>query len=365
MIHFETIIFMKLRHTILTFGFAISFISSYVQAAEFKPTSISDCTNIRLDKAPSPLSKIKMYDMDGLLMCTAYATSYLVDAERLRVDKNTNHLTSPLYLGIQYAKMKHLKNLEIDDALGVPRVVNKLRSCSYNAVSDNLANERYGKYDSYLEALGSAFTSKDTQLASSCLVHSGAGTSESFKQISNYINSDNYVDFVSGLFQDTCKNNEVPLNNLPPMITDNTIKYGANRATALNALQQTFNETLEKGKPIGIDYCAKVLKNPSINGVGNDGHLSTKPDDGCGYPTTHGYEAVGHSSTVVGRRLLKYQKDGKTGYVCQYLVRDVYGTSCSKYPPDKTADPSDTCDKGSVWVDEDAILYNTYATFHF
>jgi hypothetical protein len=349
---------------ILSITILICSISYAGNKSAFQYTSSSDCSPIRTDLPPNPASKIKHYDMDGLMMCTAYSNCYAADAERLRRNPNLNHLTSPLYLGIQYAKNKNQTSLVITDEFGISKSIRNMKSCSYDVVGDTFLNQKNGPF------LSSIYSDSKQKNAYSlqCQLKAAFPSFNSINNVNNYLSAPNIVDFASKVFSDACQADTNDLSDLPELVSETTSKFGSNRLAAVNSFRNTLNSNLATGKPVGINYCQLALKNPSIKGISEDG--TPNPDtcsigisDECKVDKSKCFD--GHSSNIVGRRLLKY-KDGNTEKaICQYLVRDVYGSSCSKYPDDPSSNPSNTCEDGSVWMDEDAILFNTYETFHY
>ncbi len=349
---------MQIRKNIpvLILFFALNFSTQQIFADIMKLTSEEECTTVRLDKQP-PISKIKVYDQDGMIMCSAFSTTLCVDAERLITNPTETHLTSPLAIGVQYARLRSLPTLEIGDALDLASNAHRFNSCSYSTVGD-----RYNKLSSgeFVTSLYKGYKNRSTEAILSCIKNSGIPKEKfsNLADISSYLASANFVDFSAKLFDDLCKTDSKPLNTLPPLKTKKANTFGKNQTEAQTTLRKIINDNLKRNRPTGINYCGLVLKNPKINGLTADGYLNEnecKVDD----------EPLGHSSNVVGRRLLKY-KEGKTmKSVCQYLVRDVQGASCAKYPDDPTSIPKECCETGQVWVDEDALFANTAEVFYF
>lgn len=334
---------------------AINFSAQVRQASAMKLTTEEECTTVRLDKQ-APISKIKVYDQDGLLMCGAYSTALCVDAERLIADPKTNHLTSPLALGIQYAQSRSLPTLEIGNVLDLASNAKNFNSCAYSTVGDKYNKLTNGEF---ITSLYKGYQEKSSQSIISCVQNSGIPKEKinNLASISSYMATANFVDFSAKLFDDLCKTDTVPLNTLPALKTKKANSY-PNQVEARTAFRNIVNENLKRNRPTGINYCGLVLTNPKVNGVTDAGLLN---ENVCKVQD----ESIGHSSNVVGRRLLRY-KEGKTmKSVCQYMVRDVYGSSCAKYPEDPTAIPKEVCENGQIWIDEDALFANTAEVFHF
>jgi hypothetical protein len=106
--------------------------------------------------------------------------------------------------------------------------------------------------------------------------------------------------------------------------------------SALESIHRELNLGIKTAMPIGIGYCAKVLK------VGKTFEAKNFDSDStCGR----------HASLIIGRRRHPESKQ------CQLLIRNSWGKNCS-YSKDWT------CDKnaGSVWVDESALSRAIYET---
>ena len=90
--------------------------------------------------------------------------------------------------------------------------------------------------------------------------------------------------------------------------------------------------------PIGISYCSKVLE----KGRSYQSSSSRKLLD-----LLSGSENCGpHASLIIGRRT-SIRSDGSA--VCQFLIRNTWGTSCWNYSNDWD------CEKGNIWVDSDQM----------
>ncbi len=108
------------------------------------------------------------------------------------------------------------------------------------------------------------------------------------------------------------------------------------------AFQQHIDEVLTETKPmpVGITYCADVLRRRDATGVDPvDGKHSSSLCTDTGL----------HSSSIVGRRA--------RGSQCQYLVRNSWGRSCNSY------DTANQCEEGRVWVDSADLIRNIIYTF--
>lgn len=87
--------------------------------------------------------------------------------------------------------------------------------------------------------------------------------------------------------------------------------------------------------PVGITFCMQTLTEKTSDGLRNG-----VPSEKCNP----------HSAVIVGRQ----QKNG----TCQFLVRNSWGTACTRYHP------SLQCQNGEVWIDASALTRNTYQISH-
>lgn len=83
-----------------------------------------------------------------------------------------------------------------------------------------------------------------------------------------------------------------------------------------------LNEQLDVGRPVGLDYDARILENRDHRGV----KLSEL-----------------HTSAIVGRR---WNPEARA---CEYLIRNSYGKECNRY------DPRYECKDGHQWLGESQI----------
>ncbi len=95
-----------------------------------------------------------------------------------------------------------------------------------------------------------------------------------------------------------------------------------NAATARAQLMAKLNATLSAGKIASIGYNGNLMWGLNVKSINGD-----------------------HASPVVARRSVRG--------VCQYLVRDSFGTSCSIYGS-KFSGP-DRCESGNIWLTEDEL----------
>lgn len=354
------------------------FLSSPLFAEEFQAQPASSCSEVRLDKKPNVMAEVPVQDQDGSLLCAAYVSSQLIDGWRAKNESPLKHVTSPIVLGVESAAKTNKTNLSL---LSAPRILenaNTYSSCSYDVINDRLNGEHAIDFMTEIhnlfaeQAQSPDKRSQAAQKIYNCMVRTGLAskTQISAQQIEDKIVQDNAVKFNQALFETICKNNSVKLSNIPPLKLKTSSSY-KNLVKGMNEFRQVINGNLDTEKqPVAINFCREVFNDPSIRAVSENGNfmVNSKADPGVKkmfMNSPKGCSSEPHSSVVVGRRLLKYKNDkNEDAFVCQYLVRDSYGTSCNDYPPDASATPSERCEKGQVWVDEDALLANGAAVYH-
>jgi Papain family cysteine protease len=105
---------------------------------------------------------------------------------------------------------------------------------------------------------------------------------------------------------------------------------------------------LNKGKPIGVEICAKVLLKPDLN---SSGIYQRGPNYACSKKTC---DCSPHALVVVGRK--------KVGNGCTYILRNSWGTGCDGYNPGYVK--AGLCDptNGNILVPERLLLKDTINT---
>lgn len=345
---------MKL-HSLFLFTTSIFIASKTYSNVTYNFTPNENCNTERLDKK-EPGNRIKVTDQDGLFMCGAHATSYLVDHERLSINPNAKPPSSPLFLGLQFAKLRNLSDASAEDPIDIALNIKNFEFCDANVIKDHFSGQTSGEF---ITALYDAYSKKDRQSLNQCLLRAGFSQTQVnyIKEIGNYLSLPTFSTFSSNVLNDLCKDAKFTVPELKPI----KFQIASHSNTPIQKTQEKFrdviNANLRSNKPTAINYCGLVRTDPSINGVNSKGRLdSSCKRDGV---------SLGHSSVVVGRRLLRYRDGNQIKQICQYLVRDSFGSSCAKYPDDPTAEPSIRCENGQVWIDEDALFSNVAEIFHF
>ena len=346
----------------------LTFSLKSVAETDFNFTSDQECTEKRLDKPPESASKIPVQDQDGTNLCSAYTSAQLIDSWRTAYDPPVDEFTSPISLGIQFAAKTNKDKINGNPVLEMLDYAKNLDSCSYSVVRDDFNSKKsadfiYELIQNYKKVKSDP--SKLDQTANAvlnCVLGGGNNSQINIEKIKNYMNENNWVQFTNKIIEDLCRGHKRPLAFLPTVekYKSNTYK---DQFKAMNIFHSVINNRLNQksAQPIGISYCRSVLANKDAEGVSTSGELNTST---C-------KEGSIHASVIVGRRLLKYKDGDKIGTICQYLVRDSFGSSCNGYNDDPEALPSKpgadkpkTCEKGQIWVDENVLLRNTAEVFH-
>jgi len=373
---------MGFRTISLILVLAIQLINAQVTLAsdKFKRTKQADCKTVRLDNSPGPMSKIPIQDQNGNALCAAYAATQLIDTWRLQNERPFLDFTSPFSLGIKYSALTNRTNL-----FGLPPkdVLDKAKNiepCTYSSVGDFFQSNMTTV--DVIEQINKAHAA--AQKSPAALAGLAAEIKNCFSAtppikrntldiaaITRHLQETTFVQAAQKILQDVCDKRTLSLKTIPNAKEILAIRYG-NLERAMNIFSGTIAGRLDAqpGKPTGITYCRDVLFDVNKSSLLPTGGFTVGPgangDLRRQFPVTqNGCDSDAHNAVIVGRRLVRFKKaDGTYGSTCQYLVRDSYGTSCQPFPPDPATFPSERCERGQVWVDEDALLYNVSRVFH-
>jgi len=334
----------------------------------FEFTQDNECTEKRLDKTPGSASKIPVQDQDGTGLCTAYSMAQLIDAWRAVNNPPITDFTSPLVLGIDYIALTNGTKVSDVGAFKLADKLPNLSSCSYSAMKSHFNSKtpidffREIKRNYDLAKSGSANIVSTAQAIRNCVLNSGFSNTLDIETIKSYLNEEDWVKFSKKFFDDACKDSRKSLSSIPKI--KGGISYGEkNHFIFMNKYRKTINQQLDvpNALPVGIGYCANVLKDRDAIGVTEKGEFD---ESSC--------SNAKHASVIVGRRLLKYKDGDQVKTICQFLVRNTYGSSCNGYDQyEKDALPSNSgetprvCENGQIWVDENSLMRNTNSVFHF
>lgn len=128
--------------------------------------------------------------------------------------------------------------------------------------------------------------------------------------------------------------NTTPYSRGFRLVGENQPRYSTERTRAV--LDAEFNKGIRKAYPVGIGYCASILRE------GRGFKVKKWDENECGR----------HASLVIGRR-----KDPKNAGRCQYLIRNSWGTGCGSY---YSSDWECDGPMGSIWVDADTLGQATH-----
>ncbi len=342
--------------------------SMALSSPDFEFTTDQACGTKRLDLPPEVLSTIPVQDQDGTNLCSAYASAQLIDAWRIANNPPVDALTSPIAFGVQYAAVTNQSGINFNPVLEVIGYAKKLDTCSYNVIRDEFNSKKsadfiYELVKNYQDAKNdSSQFEKSAKSILNCVLASGTSNTIDIEKIKKYMNEKTWVQYSNKIIEEICSNHKKSLSFLPG-VTELKAHTYKNKTSAMNSFKKNINNRLDQknAQPIGISYCKKVLKDKESNGVSPAGLLNNST---CNNQV--------HASVIVGRRLLKYKYGNKIETICQFLVRDSFGSSCNGYdlyepdsiPMNTGEDRPKICENGQVWVDENSLMMNTSEVFH-
>ncbi len=313
------------------------------------------CTPIRLDAPGMPMENMPVYDQGKTDLCYAYTAAQVVDAWRFsHGDQNRNHLTSPLSAAILYTR-DYEDNPDFDDIdLGHPdytaRVILANGSCSppvhRHAEQEGTLRETLDRIQSLhgnLQGLAervqrSPLLTAGNQMCTDVSSVVPRNLPELARNIASTMARMNSFEFIDRLYRGYCHNANVRPVQPPAQVKVDSIR-ALEKSTAVQSLTDSVHLALgaQPPQPAGISYCSEILKDSATRGV--------DLDDPDGPVTCKGT----HASVVIGRR------PGPEGR-CQLLIRNTWGDSCN-------VDSKWQCENGNIWIDQDALMKNTYRVF--
>lgn len=321
---------------------------------KYKMMTDEECTEIRLDKPPSPISKIKIYRTFGI-MCVPYTATFIIDSERLIRNNRITHFTSPLYINTQYARLTQNPTIVVYTNLMMPTSINKLKSCDINVLREELFSDP--KSALYISKLHEIYKKRSKTELAAAINAAGLSNVIGADEIDKIASTSEFSQFMNDLLQKLCADHSIDLSDMEGMTFADATNLGPGREKIASNLRKILNSNLERGRPTGVNFCDLALADPNINGMRSDGRIDREVCIGSDG------KVAGHSTAVVGRRLLPYiTKDGAKKFVCQFLLRDVYGSKCFRTMKD--GKPAD-CDEGKYWIDEDTLTHNTMSLFFY
>jgi hypothetical protein len=335
----------------------------------FQFTKPEACTSVRLDQGTGVLARLPVLDQQRGLICHSYVASQLVDSWNLKNDPTQPLITSPIALAVKDARMVGRQNLAISaSAIDILDRVRHIPLCSFSKVPDRL-NDR-STFD-FISEIVRAYQERDKNSDGKILVARinqtlrSFGVDRTFSPVEpmKYLDTPSWIPLVDDVLDVVCGGRHMvaprfPATKASRVYVARTVAIGiANNQARLHERLSRVNPL-----PVGITFCPNVFKDRDISSLNASGRLD--PAKCVGVPDINGGLSL-HTAIVVGRRLVKFKDtDGKEYPFCQFLIRDSYGTSCSKYPDDPEITPSRVCENGQIWVDESALLTNTSEVFY-
>jgi hypothetical protein len=238
--------------------------------------------------------------------------------------------------------------------------------CSREVIHDKLGGSDHVEFFNRMQELhelarsGRTTDSELDRRLQRALGSSRMGAKVSWSQVGPYVQQSTWIGFADRGLRDLCKDHtrEAIRYPAPESIRayDNT-KF-SNGAEGMSGIQKRLIEQFDKENPlpVAIRVCPEVFTRLNPPTLRMNGRLD---EEKCVSPTT-GRVQNSHYAVVVGRRPASIRgTDGKERIVCQYLIRNSYGTDCSRYPETTIFTPNDRCISGQVWVDERVLLTNS------
>ncbi|MFN8845329.1 MAG: hypothetical protein ACK5V3_05345 [Bdellovibrionales bacterium] len=347
------------------------FISLYSNATseiinkEFKFTHADNCKEKRLDLPPGVMSRIPIQDQNTSNFCWSYAGTQMIDAWRAKYRPPTPPWTSPTAHAFRYLSEKGITdpNRNLSGVNFLDRAV-RYPSCSQSVVHDRISGQNHRVFFNKMQELHKMARSGEATEATlenklqACLSQAGINNKIRWNQISQYVQSTEWTGFANQVIGEICKDHTRNAENIPrPEVIAAYHKKFANGLEGMQAIQKMIREKLdgEDPLPVGIRFCPEALKQFLPATLQMDGELN---ESRCKSKT--GVLKNQHFAVIVGRRpVMVKTSDGREKLICQYLIRDSYGTDCAEYPDSTVFTPKDRCVKGQVWVDEKHLLVNT------
>lgn len=346
--------YLALRTTSLTV-FAIIVSLAPAWAAEFPYLAQEDCSPVRLDRGTAFVD-VPRYNMHSLIMCTVPTSAVLFADFNAR--KNLSSIPpSILFMAVKYRAKLLRENPQEQDELYVDKAFDVLFDMGKTEVCPNtvLPDTSNGKgIDDFVSLLVHGQQSKSPETIRRAI--EGYLGPVAMRRVSpeSIRLQGSIIRFLDAIVSDICRGQTYLPTQIPTV--EAHVAYARGKypspASRWSHFQKLINANLRDGVPIGINYCGTVLKDLNVNGITPDGYTSKecKGPQGDTFP---------HAGVVVGRRAVTWKDEaGSTTRMCQYLVRDTQGESCAGYAADKSATPSDRCDRGQIWVAEDALILN-------
>lgn len=354
---------------------------------------VFSCAEVNLQtKEDSPLKDIPVYDQNGLGACYAYAAAILLDYE-LKKNGNSDHsLTHPIWLALKYSQSVYDKSLEGGIMKDAINKIRKIGICKKEVIDEALTdvkkenNISHAQFLDIVELAHDIFK-KDPKMSVDDIYTTAINKCQAKAyNITNSLQDSIFASFQveEGLFSQV-----MPTTYLKGLLAkckaENIYKPEVPKAKKScekcidEKLDEKMAEVLNAGRPVGIRYCASILRYDDYRGIkdsNKSGWLASsrsekvklekdvENDDGT---KTRGCRR--HASVVVGSRK---NSAGK----CQYLLRNSWGSRAYKKFPNCLCESEkgvyEECgykdgqpNKVGCWVDSEELTPNIYELTHF
>ncbi|MCP4914169.1 MAG: hypothetical protein GY909_13740 [Oligoflexia bacterium] len=352
--------------------------------------SIRPCAEVNLQtQENSPLQKIPVYDQDGLGTCYSYAASVLMDYHLIESGKVEDQLTNPLWLALKYSQDTHDKSLEGGNMRLTINEIRKIGICKSSVIEEALDRVKRENDISHAQLLDIVELTHDIYAKDPSL-----STSEIYDQAINQCHAKNrnigssMHDDIFGGFQtpEGLFTQVMPTYFLSDLLKeckgDNIYKPKVPKAKSVcgscsdEKMKKKVDDLLSEGKPVGVRYCASVLKDGDYQGINEERNglffsnrsdkIVRKKDE----EDENGNTLLGcrhHASVVVGSR--------NNGGKCEYLLRNSWGGKKYKEHTSCLCEVSkgvyEECTRGDgkpnavgCWIRADQLVSNTYELAH-
>lgn len=337
----------KVPQVLVTGKLILSFflISEIGEQAAWAKETTSFLPDIRLDSSGFSMEHISVKDQKSIPFCYSFAAAQMIDAYRETFDKSEEkHFpTSPVAAaiwaswdtGLTYHQTLNYGGFLCEAMDSILRY----GSCDEGETNEIFHSIQRSKENSKSKSFSSLIVEKKFRE----LAIRGPATEEESELDINF-ESDEWdqgnlkMKILKNLVDESCSGANTNLSHLRLQCITKRRKDSdkLEGQSLIKIVQKALNQG-NRSQPIGIKFCSNVFdEGPRYIGIQKKeiGKLSWKKN--CHI----------HYSLIIGRRL----KKGKM----EFLVRDSYGKDCGS----STLHSSWTCERGSIWIGEEALINN-------
>lgn len=274
--------------------------------------SATSCPNVRIDK--TSLKNVPVLDQDGSGICWAYTAATLIDAYRFSHGDKSPVISSPIGIAAQSSFVAINKGEFVnsngigDPGLAIKNVINS----SGNICDHFVMSKFYRSTDLFLGSDFGSGVSLD-QNEFHCSPVAAVLNLKDKLMVQKFRNLP--LSMIRTKLKQICKDGSTTVT-IP--IPKQQLAHTMSNSEKSDRIKELLSKPIPQ--PIGISYFSEVL---------TQGHSFRSQ-----------FASDRHVSSVVGSRL-------NSKGVCQFLVRNSWGKSCTPYSWD--------CEKGQIWVDEDSL----------